>query len=86
MQEYNLNIYGKEFSKETLHAKKFFEENNIKYNYIDIEYDDFYMDMFQAQKILGLPLIKLRVSNREYLCVGFHKDAYVKLLSIIRES
>lgn len=85
MEKYTLDIYGKEFSKETLRAKNFFEENNVKYNYIDIEYDDFYKDMFKSQKISGLPLIKLLVSNREYLCVGFCEKAYVKLLSKIEK-
>lgn len=85
MQKYTLNIYGKEFSKETLRAKNFFEESNVKYNYIDIEYDNLYVGMFKSQKISGLPLIQLLVSNREYLCVGFCESAYVKLLSKINK-
>lgn len=84
MREYQLMIYGKEFSKESLLAKEFFTKNHLEYQYIDIEGKEEYLQMFKSEKIAGLPLIKLLIDNREYLYIGYREKAYVKLLSLIR--
>lgn len=84
MREYQLMIYGKEFSKECSLAKHFFNQNHIEYQYIDIEGEEEYLQMFKSEKIAGLPLIKLLLENREYLYVGYHEKAYVKLLDLIK--
>lgn len=84
MKNFNLIIYGKEFSKECSLAKDFFHQHNISFQYMDIEGDENLMAMFQARKIAGVPLIKLTIADREYLCVGYNEKAYVKLLNLMK--
>lgn len=84
MQDFDLIIYGKEYSKECALAKAFFQRLAIAFQYIDIEGDEELMAMFQSRKIAGVPLIKLIIKNREYLYVGYREKAYVKLSELIR--
>lgn len=84
MQNFTITIYGKEYSKETNLAKKYFEDRNIAYEYIDIEYESVYLEYIKSQKCYGIPVVKLTLptSDKPYIffVVGYKVETYDNLV------
>lgn len=53
-----IELLGKEFSKETIDAKKMLDEMGVEYKFIDIDFDEDAFNWIKMNKIMGLPVIK----------------------------
>ncbi len=74
-----LELIGKEFSLETIKAKAFLDSKGIAYKYIDIDFEEDYLDWIKAHKIMGLPVLK---KDNEFV-VGFNSKTIDLLRSMV---
>ncbi len=73
-----LELIGKEFSLETIKAKEFLDSKGIDYKFIDIDFEEEYLDWIKANKIMGLPILK---KDKQFV-VGFNKNTILNFIWI----
>lgn len=56
MEPYEL--IGKEFSKETIEARKILTDKGIDFKFVDIDFEEHALHWLKANKITALPVLK----------------------------
>lgn len=75
-------LIGREFSRQSIFVKEYLEKNNIDYTFIDIDFDDSYLEWLKLNKIMGLPVLK----SGNVFCVGKNIKAIDKIINLSKKS
>jgi len=83
MSDIKIKIYSTEFCGYCKLAKQFFDENNVKYEEIDVSNDEAQQkEMISKSGQMGVPVIIIEKDGKEEILVGFQKDKLSELLNI----
>ncbi len=73
-----IKLIGREFSKQTLDLKALLEKRGLKYEFVDIDFNEEAREWVKLHKIMGLPVL---IKGNNFI-VGENKEAIEKILSM----
>lgn len=74
----NVLLYGSKFCRGCRQAKKFMEENNVSFEYFDIEADKQYFDDYIKYGFKAVPLLVVN----DITVVGYDEEQYREKLGL----
>lgn len=87
--QYELYVYGKEYSLETKLLLNYLESYELNYEYIDLEFEEneFVLDRFKSMKFRSIPVLEAVIFgdiNKRLYVVGYKINSINKIIKLIK--